>query len=49
MNILISGGSGFIGRNLIDSFLKKNIKITVLTRNKNKFNNSRLNIIEKLV
>lgn len=48
MNILISGGSGFIGRNLIDSFLKKNIKITVLTRNKNKFNNSRLNIIEKL-
>jgi len=48
MNILITGASGLIGRNLITFFHEKNINITALTRNKSKFNDNRLNIIENL-
>lgn len=33
-NIIITGGSGFIGRNLVPYFLNKNYKITILGRNK---------------
>ena len=35
MNILITGGTGFVGRRLVDS-LKKNHRLTILTRNPSK-------------
>ena len=37
LNILITGASGFIGKNLIPILLKKN-NITVIVRNKKKMN-----------
>lgn len=36
MNILITGGTGFIGRKLVQYLVEKGNNITVLTRNKNK-------------
>ena len=39
MNILITGGSGFIGSHLAERLLKQNHNVTVLARNKNKFSN----------
>ena len=34
MNIFITGATGFIGTNLIDFFLKKNIYLTINIRKK---------------
>ena len=30
MNVLITGGSGFIGSNIVDRLIKENHKVTVL-------------------
>lgn len=49
LKIAIIGGTGFIGRHLIDYFLKNNInKITLLTRNKKniKFFNKNVSLVE---
>ena len=47
MKILISGGTGFIGKNLIKNLLlSKNVKILLITRNKKiKFNDSKITYI----
>ena len=45
MNIFISGGSGFIGNNLIKFLLSKKFKILALSRRKN-FSRSRLKFIK---
>jgi uncharacterized protein YbjT (DUF2867 family) len=34
--IIVTGATGYIGRNLIPRLLKKKYKITILVRNKNK-------------
>ena len=49
MNILVTGGSGFIGRYLINNLLSYNFNITTTRRNsKNKFLfDSRINILNK--
>ena len=49
MNILVTGGSGFIGRYLINNLLSYNFNITTTKRNsKNKFLfDSRINILNK--
>ena len=32
--VLVIGGSGFLGSNVVDEFIKKKIKITVLDKKK---------------
>lgn len=51
MNILITGGTGLIGQQLIRQLLKQNANITVLSRNKDKAKQifpSKISIIETL-
>lgn len=43
INLLITGGSGYVGTNLIHTALKKNYNITALSRNK--INNNSVNLI----
>ncbi len=46
MNLLITGASGYVGKNLINFFLKKNLyKVHVLARNKIGIQNKNVNII----
>jgi nucleoside-diphosphate-sugar epimerase len=45
MNILVTGGTGFIGSYLVKDLIKQNYKIKILTRKRNKFNDQ----IEEIV
>ena len=40
--ILVTGGTGFIGTKLVKFLIKNNHEITILTRNKKKINNPRI-------
>ena len=49
MKILITGGTGAMGNQLISELLKKNHKITMITRNKSKVKNNwkdQVNLVE---
>ena len=46
MRILVTGGTGFIGKSLINSLKKNNHNFAVLTRNKN-FKNKRHIYLDK--
>ena len=35
-NIIVSGATGFVGRNIVKSLIKNNYKVSILIRNKNK-------------
>ena len=48
MNILVTGASGFIGRNLLALFHEKNINVVALTRNKNNFYDKRIKVVSSL-
>ena len=42
MNLLVTGASGFIAQNFIKYSLKRNIKISAISRKKNKISNKNL-------
>ena len=46
MNILIIGGSGFLGYHLTESLLKKSYKVTVLDRKKIYFKNKNFKFVK---
>ena len=48
MNVLITGASGFIGSHLIKFFQERYINVIALTRDKRKFKNNHLKVIEEL-
>ena len=35
-NIIVSGATGFVGRNIVKNLINKNYKVSILIRNKNK-------------
>ena len=43
--VLIIGGSGFLGSSVVDEFIKKKIKVTVLDKKKPHLKSSYLNFI----
>ena len=50
MNILITGGTGLIGKSLVEKLRQKNHNVRVLTRNKsNDFNEFYWNLKEKFI
>lgn len=42
MNVLVTGANGFIGRNLVERFTKKDCKIRILVRKRNSFFNGQV-------
>ena len=44
-NVLVIGGSGFLGTHIIDVLCEKKFKVTNFDKNKNKWNNPKANNI----